>query len=628
MIKKISYGLSFALLFAIIGCTKKNASHPDYFGTVIPKHPVDELWTSAGGEPRTMDPAQVSDSVSQALTDAMFVRLTEIHPVSQKPVGDLAVKWDVSEDGREFTFFLRKDAKWSDGQKLTARDVAYSWKRLLNPKTTSSYSQMGDIIQNGRAYRELSIQVEGFSSVGEAIKKVGSDVEVVEDPQTKKHFLFVQSEDAEQKQSLRDKLIDRINKGDLGANLKATITGPDAVQVKALDDERLWVRLDRPAPYFLSMISYMVFAPVPKHVIEKFEAAGTPDKWTRADNIVVSSAFKVVKEEFKQYKVYEKNPLFYDADKVRLNKVKVTLIENAQPAMNAYKVGQHDWTSSESYPSEYADEMRKYKDTWFQPKTAVYYYQLNTAKKPLDNKLVRQALALSIDRKAIVDNIGKLGQIPSRDLLMEGLGGYKSIQTEHYNIEKAKGLLKQAGFPDGKGFPKMTIKFNTLEGHRKMATAVQEMWKQNLNIHVEISNMEWSSLIEDQRVHNFQIMRMGWIADYLDPHTFMSVFLSSSKNNHTNWKSPAFDKLIEETDYEKNQAKRLALFQKAERIIADEQPIIPIYWYSGTKLVKPYVKGMWPSLQDKYNWKYMWIDKRWYEGVPENPDAIENKPWK
>ncbi|MCB0272056.1 MAG: peptide ABC transporter substrate-binding protein [Bdellovibrionales bacterium] len=626
--------LPLLLLSLTIACTKKD-THPDYYGTVIPKHPADEMWTDAGGEPQYMDPAQVSDSVSQALTDAMFVRLTEVHPITQKPIGDFATSWDLSQDGREYTFHLREDAKWSDGKPMTAHDVEYSWKRLLNPKTVSTYSQMADIIQNGRAFREGSVTVTGLKNFDAAESKMIQDklpaqlkdVEITSDARTKNYFLFVKDEDAQAKKDKKDQLIEEINKGILGSDIKAEPTTANVVQVQAKDDYTLWVQLVSPAPYFVGMISYMVFAPVPKHVIEKFEAQGRPELWTRAENIVVSGAFKLVEEEFKQYKIYQKNPLYFHADKVRLNKVKAIMIENAQPTMNAYKVGQHDWSSSESYPSEYVDEMRKYKDTWFYPKTAVYYYQFNVERKPLNDKRVRQALSLAVDRKSIVDNILKLGQIPSRDLVMEGLGGYKSIQSEVYNPAKAKQLLSEAGYPNGKDFPKILVKFNTLEGHRKIAEAVQEMWKNNLNIHVEITNMEWRTLIEDQNVHNFDIMRMAWVADYLDPHTFLSVFLSHSTNNHTGWKNAKFDELMDQSDYMRDPEARLSLFQEAEHILADEQPIMPIYWYSGTKQVKPYVKGIFPSLQDKYNWKYMWIDERWYKGVPENPDAVPNVPW-
>ncbi len=624
-----------SLILLATACTKKD-THPDYFGSVIPKHPADEMWVAAGGEPQYMDPAQVADSVSQALTDSIFVRLTEIHPITQKAVPDYATDWTISEDGREYTFSLRKDAKWSDGVAMTAKDVEYSWKRLLNPSTVSTYSQMADIIQNGRAYRTSALWIDGLTKVDEstagqiqaALRSTVKDITVEVDPQNNWAFVFIEDEVAASKQQKEQNLIQAIGKNFLGQAVTVKKATSEVVQAKAKDDHTFWVRLKSPAPYFAGMISYMVFAPVPEHAIAKFEAQGKPELWTRAENIVVSGPFKLVEEEFKQYKVYKKNPLYYDADKVRLNKVKVVFIETALPAMNAYKVGQHDWTSSESYPSEFVDEMRKYKDTWFMPKTAVYYYQINTQRKPFDNPKVRQALSLAIDRQSIVDNILKMGQVPTRDLVMQGLGGYESISSELYNPEKAKKLLAEAGYPNGKGFPKFTVKFNTLEGHRKIATAVQEMWRKTLNIPVEITNMEWRTLIEDQNVGNFDIMRMAWVADYMDPHTFLNIFLSDSTNNHSGWGSEEFDRLVHASDFERDEAKRMALFQEAEKIIAEEQPILPIYWYSGTKLVKPYIKGMWPSLQDKYNWKYMWIDERWYDGVPDDPDAVENKPWK
>lgn len=631
--KKISLVCLMVLSFA--ACTKKN-THPDYFGTIVPQHPADELWTNAGSEPNHVDPNKISDSVSWNLSNGMFVRLTEIHPITQLPVGDFATHWDVSEDGYEYTFYLRKNAKWSDGKPLTARDVEYSWKRLLNPATGSEYAQLADIIDNGREYRTGSIMVSGLAQVDEkaqanVTKKIASSIpkaELTVDTDTKKVFIFIEEKDFDQKQILQNQLMNKINEGLLGPKVTAEITPSSAVHCKALDDHTFKVKLSSPAPYFPGMISYIVFAPLPEHLIEDMKKKGKEDMWVRAENIVVSGPFKVVEEEFKQYKIFRKNPLYYDAKHVRLNKVKAIMIESGQGSMNAYRTGQHDWSSTESYPSEFAEQMEKYKDNNLEDYATVYYYQFNTRRKPLDDKNIRLALSLAVDRQAIVDSILKQGQTPARDLLMEGLGGYKSIRSEIFNPEKAKKLLADAGYPNGEGFPKFVIKFNTLEGHRKIATAVQEMWKKNLNIHVDIANMEWRSLQEDQRVKNFDLMRMAWTADYLDPHTFLSVFLSESANNHTGWGSKAYDELVKASDFEKDTSKRLALFEKAEQIIAEEQPIMPMYWYTRSTLVKPYLKGFWPNLQSHHHWKYMWIDDRWYDGVPENPEGVENKPWK
>ena len=544
-----------ALLF-FSSCTQK--SHPDYFGTVKPNHPADELVINAATEPQYLDPTLVSDSTSRILTSGMFLRLTESDPNGGREIPDLAERWEISKDGREYTFFLRKDAVWSDGQPLTAHDVEYSWKRLMDPKTGSTYNAMADIIENAREYRT--------------------------------------------------------GKGAL-----------DAVSLKAKDDHTLWVRLTSPVPYFLGLIEYMVFAPVPKHVIEKFKAEGKLELWTRPQNIVVSGPFILADENFKQNKVYKKNPKYFNADKIRLNKVTAIMIEDYAASVNAFKTGQHDWTAEASIPADQIETLKKYKDFHFDPNLATYFYFLNTERKPLNDPRVRRALSLAIDRKAIVDNVTRQNQTPSRDLVPSSIPGYVSPSSELYNPELAKKLLADAGFPGGKGFPKLTLKFNTSDGHKKIAEAAQAMWKQNLGIHVDIANMEWRSLLEDQNRGNFDMVRYAWVADYMDPHTFLSVMLSESENNKAKWKNKKYDELIFKSDREQNQVKRFALMKEAEKILAEESPIIPFYFYTRAYLKKPYLKGFWPQYQDHHEWKYMWIDDRWYKEVPTT--ELEDKPW-
>ncbi len=541
----------------IISCSKK--SHPDYFGVVKPSHPADELVLGGASEPKYLDPTLVSDSSSRFMSSGMFVRLVESHPQTGEIIPDLAKSWDVSADGLEYTFHLR-EAVWSDGTPLTAHDVEYSWKRLANPKTGSTYIQMVDVFENGQAFR----------------------------------------------------------KGQ---------TTEDKLGVKAIDDRTLKVKLAKPVPYFLGMIEYMVFAPVPKHVVEKFKAQGNENVWVRPENIVVSGPFQLVEEAFKQYKAYKKNPLYYGASHVRVNKVKVLLIEDYTASMNAYKTGQHDWSSETSIPTDMLEDMRKYKDFHFDPMLTIYFYIFNTLRKPLDDERVRNALSLAIDRKMIVERITKQGQIPSRDIVAKGIANYIGANSSIYEPELAKKLLAEAGFPGGKGFPKMTIKFNTSEGHRKIAEVVQEMWRSTLGIQVDIANMEFRNLLEDQNQKNFDIVRFAWVADYMDPHTFMQLGLSESENNKSGWKNKKYDELIELTDQTSDQKKRFELFAQAEKIMAQESPIAPIYSYTRSYMKKPYLKGFWPHFQDRHEWKYMWIDERWYKGVPENREVENDQPW-
>jgi oligopeptide transport system substrate-binding protein len=549
--------LFFCVVF-LATCSKN--SHPDYFGTVKPNHPADEIVINAASEPQYLDPTKVSDSTSRILTSSMFSRLTQSDPKGGREIPDLAERWELSKDGREYTFYIRKDALWSDGQPLTAHDVEYSWKRLMDPKTGSTYNSMADVIENAREYRTGKISA-------------------------------------------------------------------DKVSLKAKDDHTLWVRLVSPVPYFLGLIEYMVFAPVPKHVVEKFTKENKVDLWVRPENIVVSGPFILAEENFKQYKIYKKNPKYFDAHKVRINRVKAVMIEDYLASVNAFKTGQHDWTAEASIPSDMIEKLKKYRDFNFDPMLSTYFYFFNTKKKPMDDVRVRLAMSLAIDRKSIVDNVARQGQKPSRDLVPDGIEGYQGPESSLYDPALAKSLLADAGFPDGKGFPKLTLKFNTSDNHKKIAEAVQGMWKQVLGIHVDISNLEWRILLDDQTRGDFDIVRYSWTADYMDPHTFLSVMMSESENNKSRWKNKKYDELIIQSDLEQNQQKRFVLLKEAEKILAAESPIIPFYFYTRAYLKKPYLKGFWPQYQDHHEWKYFWIDERWYKGVPENLEVENDQPW-
>lgn len=545
------------ILFLIHSCNTNKDSN--YEGTIRPLHGPDEVWINIGGEPDYLDPNKIGGAIESNVSNNMFVRLTQINPKTGEAIPDLARSWDISKDRMDYVFHLRQDAQWSDGTPLTAYDVEYSWKRLIDPKTAGAMSSMADVIENAREYRS-------------------------------------------------------------GKKKK------DQVSVKAIDDHTLKVHLNSPVSYFLSLIENIIFAPLPSHVIEKLKTNGKEDDWIKPENIVVSGPFKLVEDHFKQYKVFEKNPNYYEASQVKLNRVKTFIINGYQADLNSYRTGHHDWSCCTNVPIEEIANLKQKKDFSIAPYFSTSFLMLNVTKKPFDNKLVRQALSLAIDRKSLVENILRAGQIPTRDFVPIGTDDYPGIRSEIYNPELAKKLLASAGFPDGKGFPKFSIKFNSGEIHKYTAEAVQQILKKNLNVEVELLNEEWSVFLQDQKSGNYEIVRRSWIGDYLDPHSFLSVLLSDSTTNRSGWKNKEYDQLIAKSNVESEKSKRFEYFKKAEKILADEQPYIPLYFYTLPYLKKPYLKGFWPNLQDRHEWKYMWIDDRWYKGVPENPDILD-EPW-
>ena len=245
--------------------------------------------------------------------------------------------------------------------------------------------------------------------------------------------------------------------------------------------------------------------------------------------------------------------------------------------------------------------------------SATCWEWINTTKPPLDNPLIRRALSLAIDRDSLVQHVTRGGQIGSSDLVPDGLAGYEGLHLPVYDPVEARRLLAEAGYPKGQDLPGVTLSFNTSEGHKQVAEAIQAMWQQELGITVELENQEWKVFLANAEQMNFQISRMGWIGDYADPYTFLELLTGDCGNNHSNWSSKAYDALLEQANQHNDPEERLKILRKAEAFALEEQPLIPLYVYTRTQLIKPYVRGIWGNHQDRHPWKYMWIDESYEE---------------
>jgi oligopeptide transport system substrate-binding protein len=286
------------------------------------------------------------------------------------------------------------------------------------------------------------------------------------------------------------------------------------------------------------------------------------------------------------------------------------MVESATTAMNMYVAGEFDWPGgSTSLPAEFMDHLKEYQDFHSHPYLGVYFYWINTEEPPLDDPLVRRALSLAIDRDSLVQFVTRGGQHGSADLVPDGLAGYKGLHIPVYNPVKARQLLAEAGYATGQDLPLVTLSFNTSEGHKQVAEAIQAMWQQELGITVELANQEWKVFLANAEQTNFQICRMGWIGDYADPYTFLELLTSDCGNNHSNWSSTTYDTLLEQANQQHDAEERLSMLREAEAFALHEQPLIPLYVYTRTQLIKPYVRGIWGNHQDRHPWKYMWIDE-------------------
>lgn len=409
-----------------------------------------------------------------------------------------------------------------------------------------------------------------------------------------------------------------------GAAVGRGAAPPESLGVRAVDDLTLEVELEDPLPYVLSFLTFYSFMPIPRHRLADLERRGIDEAlWTRPEHVVSNGPYQLSEWKFRQRMVFERNPRYWDAANVRLDRVRVAMVESYTTALNMYAAGEFDWPGSNtSLPAEFMDYLAGFKDYRRHPYLASYYYWINTKAPPLDNPLLRRALALAIDREALVRHVTRGGQIPAADLVPDGVAGYQALGRPLFDPEAARRLLAEAGYASGADVPAITLTYNTSEGHKQVAEAVQQMWKDVLGISVELENQEWKVFLSTAEMNNFQLCRMGWTADYADPFTFLELLTSACGNNHSNWSDPAYDRLLKEANREPDPAVRLAKFREAEALALEQQPLIPLYTYTRTQLVKPYVRGIWGNHQDRHPWKYIWID----EAAPAAPAADPPPP--
>jgi len=243
-----------------------------------------------------------------------------------------------------------------------------------------------------------------------------------------------------------------------------------------------------------------------------------------------------------------------------------------------------------------------------EPYLGVYFYRCNVTRPPLNDKRIRKALALAIDRESIVKNITRGGQLPAYAASYPGTAGYTPRAKLTGTLEDARRLLAEAGYPDGKGCPKIELVYNTSENHRAIAEAIQQMWRKNLGIEVELVNQEWKVYLDMQHTENYMMQRGGWIADYVDPHVFLEIWETDNGNNNTLWSNAAYDRLLQGALAARNDADRYELYQQMDAILVDELPIIPIYYYTKVCALSPKVKGYYPTLLDNHPYKYIYIE--------------------
>ncbi|AHH08298.1 peptide ABC transporter substrate-binding protein [Borrelia anserina] len=366
--------------------------------------------------------------------------------------------------------------------------------------------------------------------------------------------------------------------------------------IRAIDNSTLEITLIAPKPYFLDMLVHQTFTPIPIHAIEKYG-----NDWTKPENMVVSGAYKLKERIPNEKIVLEKNDKYYKSKDVELQEVIFYTITDASTAYRMYENNEIDALSI--IPPDLIKEIKLRNDYYSSAINGLYYFSFNTQIKPLDNVKVRKALTLAIDRETLMKKVINNGSIPTRNITPTFNHYSYGKPLKLFDPNSAKQLLAEAGYPDGAGFPELTIKYNTSESHKKITEFIQNQWARILNIKVKLENEEWASFLETKQKGNYEIARAGWIGDYSDPLTFLSLFQKEfSHFSSYEYFNKEYENLINQSDIEQDPIKRQDILRKAEAIIIEQDfPIAPIYIYAGNYLFRNDKWTGWsPNISERF----------------------------
>ena len=455
-----------------------------------------------------------------------------------------------------YTFKIRKDAKWSDGKAVTAGDFVYSWQRLVDHATASPYNYQLDMV---KGYDEVA---NGTPTGNKVKDDQGNDV-------------------------------DEIKYADAST-----------LAVSAPDDQTFVVTLTYDCPYFVEICAFPSVFPVRKDVIE---SAG--DQWTFDPATYISNGpYKMSEWVHNSYIKAVKNENYYDLAKLGPNSITFQLMDDANAILSAFQSGTLQFIRD--VPTDEIATLLSTGELKINPQIGTYYVCFQDQKAPFNDPKVREAFSLVIDRNYIVEKVTQTGEVPANAYVPSGIydaegpsgddfrtvgGEYYSVKPEDYeaNCEKARQLLAEAGYPEGKGFPTVEYLYNTNDRHKAIAEALQQMWKTQLGVEVTLNNQEWGVFTATRRKGDYMVARNGWVGDYNDPCTFLDMFVTGGGNNDAKYSNPEFDKQIEITKTTSDPVERMKAFHAAEDILMKENGAAPIYFYTQMYMLDDSVKGVY-----------------------------------
>jgi oligopeptide transport system substrate-binding protein len=641
------------VLVIIIGCLIAagcivSARDKSFFGKTNPPR-ENVLRYVSGSEPESLDP-QIPNNQSEArISLALFEGLAEYDPKTSEPIPALAERWDINKDWSEVVFHLRRDGRFSNGDRITARDFVYTIRRGLIPEVGSRSAALAFPIKYAQAFNEGGVFVfdpgskafllerdftEGPETEKTSAKPAAAESSSVK-PQTQPSETRVADTELHRLMLSPARLVlpgsEKARKKALDASpkLKAAVEGKqfvpvkaDDVGVEAVDDYTLRISLMQPAPYFISMMPHQFFRAIHQKTVERFGNA-----WTDANNIVTSGAFKL--ESWNHYDriVVTRNPQYWDAANVRLDRIVFYLLDSNTTMLSLYKAGDLDATYNHTVPSAWLDAIGPMKDFMDAPEAAIDYYNFNTSKGPTKDVRVRKAMNMSLDKKALAD---WRHVRPLTAMTPDGIfPGYPHPKGDPFDPEKAKRLLAEAGYRDPSGnydpqkFEASEIELivNPDANNLSYAEFILAQWKQNLGATIQLRVMENKTFFRAQASLDYKgVSRTGWSADYLDPFTFLSIFYTPAGSNGTGWWDPKYVELLDQANRTTDHQKRYEILAQAEQLLLDAQPVIPLTVGTTRWMKKPYVKGLYPNAATLHAWKWVYIERdpgKWDYGMPD-----------
>lgn len=520
--------LAAALLPALLACGELDRSLAPAADTHTIVYNIEE-------QPRSIDPALTTELISGSVIQHVFEGLTNLGPnVTVEP--GVAERWDVSEDGLQCDFYLREDSLWSDGLPVTAHDFVYSWTRVLTPETGAYYYSIMTCIENAEEFYNWD------PDSGEPRPELG---------------------------------------------------------IEAITDHHLRVRLTHPVPFFLQLMAFMTYMPVRQDIIE---AHGRT--WELSPETYIGNGVYRMTDYERDYMIrMDLNPVHRDRETTAIENLVWYMIADAQSEYIAYLTNSIDITYGVPYPT--LPDIRAHIPEHLQnlPWIGIYYVSFNhrPERRAFQDRRVRRAFALALDRARIgleVTEGTRRGAvtfvppgIPDADHVSDFAANSGDL-VPNYQPDEARRLLAEAGYPNGEGFPEVSYIFNTSVDHARVAEMMQAAWRRELNIDVNLENMEWQVYLDNRREGNFDFGRGGWLGDYVDPMTFLDIWMTNNSNNRNGYSNPEFDRLIEQAWHTRDRDEYFRLCHEAEQSLLEDGAAIPVYYYSNTFLQNPAIEGL------------------------------------